>query len=224
MTQLLDDGIRKQLLQVFSGLTEPVSLIFFGSRDQNCEYCEDTLQLLEEISGLSDKLELVVYDLDRNLSEAQEFAVEYAPAICIGHRKGDHLVHYGIRYYGVPGGHEFSTLIRDILMVSARDSGLKDDTREFLKTLFHPIQLQVFVTPTCPYCPQAVFLAHQMAFESGMVEADMVEATEFPDLADRYGVSGVPHTIINEGAIEIVGAVPEAELLGKIQQVVADEA
>ncbi len=63
-------------------------------------------------------------------------------------------------------------------------------------------------------------LAHQMALESPMVQAEMVEAMEFPDLADRFEVSGVPQTTINDGAGTVVGAVPEAHLLKEIQQAV----
>lgn len=66
-------------------------------------------------------------------------------------------------------------------------------------------------------------LAHQMAMESKMVQAEAVEATEFPELADRYGVSGVPHTTINFGAEEMVGAAPEHMLVQKIQQAIDQE-
>ena len=61
-------------------------------------------------------------------------------------------------------------------------------------------------------------LAHQMAMESPMVTAEAVEATEFPDLANRYDVSGVPQTTINAGAVNVVGAVPEKTLIEKIGQ------
>jgi protein-disulfide isomerase len=60
-------------------------------------------------------------------------------------------------------------------------------------------------------------LAHMMAMENPLVQAEMVSAMEFPDLADRYGVSGVPHTVINDGAGNIVGAVPEADLTAAIK-------
>ena len=64
-------------------------------------------------------------------------------------------------------------------------------------------------------------LAHQMALESPMVEAEMVEATEFPELSKRFHVSGVPQTTINAGAGTVVGAVPEDQLLKEIQRAVA---
>jgi hypothetical protein len=63
-----------------------------------------------------------------------------------------------------------------------------------------------------------VVLAHQMALESPMVEAEMVEAMEFPELSDRHQVSGVPQTTINDGAGRLVGAVPEEHLLAEIMR------
>ena len=67
-------------------------------------------------------------------------------------------------------------------------------------------------------------LAHQMAIESEMVQAEAIEASEFPELADRYGVSGVPHTTINDGAGEMVGAAPEQYLVEQIKQALANRA
>ena len=78
-----------------------------------------------------------------------------------------------------------------------------------------PVHIQVFVTPTCPYCPCAVVLAHKLAMASELVTADMVEATEFPHLANKYHVHGVPRTVVNE-TIHIEGAVPEAALMSEI--------
>lgn len=80
--------------------------------------------------------------------------------------------------------------------------------------------MQVFVTPTCPYCAGAVVLAHQMAVASPMVRADMVEAMEFPHLSVKYQVMGVPRTVINE-TVHIEGAVPEPMVLVKLQEALA---
>jgi len=63
-----------------------------------------------------------------------------------------------------------------------------------------------------------VYLAHQMAMESKFVTGEMVEAMEFPELSSQFNVSGVPHTIINNGSGEVVGAVPEARLMGEIEK------
>lgn len=60
-------------------------------------------------------------------------------------------------------------------------------------------------------------LAHMLAMENPLVQAEMVEAMEFPTLADRHQVSGVPHTVINDGAGNVVGAVPESNLVAAIR-------
>jgi glutaredoxin-like protein len=212
---LLNTEISNQVKEAFTQLDQEVEVLFFG-RQEGCEYCDQTLQLIEEVTNLSDKLFLTVYDVDVNADDAAKFNVDKTPGLVITGREGDQLVDFGVRYAGVPSGHEFSSLIQDIILVSGRDSRLSDQTREFLSNLTEPVSLQVFVTPTCPYCPPAVILAHQMAMESPMVQAEMVEAMEFPELSSKHGVSGVPQTTINDGAGHLVGAVPEQQLLAEI--------
>jgi glutaredoxin-like protein len=218
MEKVLNDQIVKQIQEAFAEVQEPVEVLLFGSKD-NCEYCNEAKQLLEEVTALNDKLSLNVYDIQDNADVASKFKVTNAPGIVIAARDNAEVKNLGIQFSGIPSGHEFSTLINDILIVSRRESGLDAKTREFLKNLDKPLHLQVFVTPTCPYCPRAVLLAHQMAMENPqMIIAEGVEATEFPDLANRFNVRGVPQTVINSGAGSVVGAVPEQNLLAEIQR------
>jgi len=122
---------------------------------------------------------------------------------------------YGIRFYGIPSGYEFASLLEAIRMVGSDEVELQPATRQFLAELAAPLHLQVFVTPSCPYCPRAVMLAHRLAYVSAHVTADAVEVTEFPDLGDRYQVMGVPRTVIDE-VVHVEGAVPEGTLLAKL--------
>jgi hypothetical protein len=87
---------------------------------------------------------------------------------------------------------ETRELVEDIRLVSHGKAGLSDATHKELEKLDHPDHIQVFVTPTCSYCPQAVVLAHKLALASDQFTADMVEAEEFPQLAELYQVMGVP--------------------------------
>jgi len=146
-TRLLNDAIIEEVREVFDQLQEPVEVLFFG-QEAGCEYCEDTLQLVQEIVALSDKLGMQVYDLDRDASIARQYKVDKAPGVVIAARDGDQLRDYGIRYAGIPAGHEFSSLVHDLILVSGRDSGLDAKTRQFLAGLKEPVMLQVFVTPT----------------------------------------------------------------------------
>jgi glutaredoxin-like protein len=216
-TKLLENEITRQVQEAFKQLKEPAQVLFFGKKE-DCQYCQDTLQLIEEVVALSDKLGLEVHDIDDELALAQQYRIDKTPGFMIAGKDGEQILDFGIRFAGIPSGHEFSYLIHDLILVSGRDSGLSSKARQVLQNLDRPVLLQVFVTPTCPYCPQAVVLAHQMALESLMVEAEMVEAMEFPELSNQFGVSGVPQTTINSGAGTVIGAVPEDSLLVEIQE------
>jgi glutaredoxin-like protein len=146
-SRLLNDDITAQVRQVFSQLMEPVDVLFFGSKE-DCESCDDMLQLVTEVTDLDDKLSLSVYDIEADRNVAEQYRVDKTPGLVIAGRDGDRLTDYGIRYAGIPAGHEFSSLVHDLLLVSSRDSGLSDQTRAFLKGISKPVLLQVFVTPT----------------------------------------------------------------------------
>lgn len=206
---MIPDRDKPKVRERLSRMDAPVTIVYFTQEDE-CLYCRETHELMEDLVELSDKIKLEVYDFVRDAQKVREYGVTRIPAIAIvGDR--DH----GIRYYGVPAGYEFAGFLEDLIMVSNRDSGLSKGSRGRLKALESPIHLQVFVTPTCPYCPGAVRLAHQFAFESDLVTADMVEATEFPDLSNKYMVMGVPKTVVNElPAVE--GMLGEDEFLDAV--------
>ena len=147
MEKLLNEQVVSQIKQTFEQMKEPVQILFFGSQD-NCEYCNDTRQLLEEVAAIDAKVSLSVYDLQDDADMAASFNVDKAPAIVIAAKDGEQVIDLGVQYSGIPAGHEFGTLINDILLVSGRDSGLSAEVREFLKNLEKPLHLQVFVTPT----------------------------------------------------------------------------
>ncbi|HJW89917.1 MAG TPA: thioredoxin family protein [Anaerolineales bacterium] len=147
MAELLNDDVKSQIREVFEQLKEPVQVLFFG-RTTDCEYCEDTRQLVEEVTALSDQLTLAVHDLDQDADIASQYRVDKTPGLVVAGLDGDQVIDYGIRYSGIPSGHEFTSLIHDLVLVSSRDSGLRENTRQLLSKLSTPIHLQVFVTPT----------------------------------------------------------------------------
>ena len=147
MAELLNEDIVKQIQEVFTGLKQPVHVLFFGSKE-NCQYCDETRQLAEEVVATSEKLSIAIYDVDADADLAEKYHVEGTPAMIIAAKEGDQVTDFGVRLMGIPSGHEFTSFIQDILLVSNRDSGLNPQTREFLKGLNKPVLLQVFVTPT----------------------------------------------------------------------------
>jgi alkyl hydroperoxide reductase subunit AhpF len=145
--RLLNEDIIRQLTEFFQQMQEPVEVLFFG-RKSDCEYCGDTLQLIQEVVETSDKLGLSTYDIDEEAALAKQYRVERTPGVVIAGRDGDQILDYGIRYSGIPSGHEFSSLINSLVLVSSRDSGLDPQTRQSLAGLNKPVLLQVFTTPT----------------------------------------------------------------------------
>jgi len=85
--------------------------------------------------------------------------------------------------------------------------------------LTKPVHLKVYVTLTCPYCPTAVHLAHQLAMASPLITAEMIELAEFPHLANRDQVMGVPKTVV-EGLGMFEGALPEPLYVDKVINIV----
>jgi glutaredoxin-like protein len=108
-----------------------------------CQYCRETRQILEEVSALSDKITLNVFDFVTDKHVADKYKVNKIPATVIEGEKD-----YGIRYYGIPSGYEFSALLEDIVDISRSESGLSGTAKTLLKQVDKPLNLQVFVTPT----------------------------------------------------------------------------
>ena len=183
-------------------LVDEVRLVVF-SQEVPCLFCKETELVATELAEISPKIKVEKYDFVRDMMKAKEFRIDKIPAIAVIGKKD-----YGVRFYGIPSGYEFNSLVGAILDVSRAESGLSQKTKDVLKLIDNSVHIQVFVTPTCPLCPAAVRLAHRLAIESDMIWADMVESTEFVPLAQKYSVTGVPKIVINE-KFEFNGAVPE---------------
>ncbi len=215
---LMDEKTRNDVKEILADLTGPVKLVVFTTRDPSCRYCNETRMISEEVAELSDKISVEVYDRDDHPDMVERYRIDKFPATAI---LGENDRDYDIRFFGIPSGYEFSTLLEDIKLVSGGKVELMPETQEFLDSLTEPLKLEVFVTPTCPYCPRSVFLAHRLAMASDKVIGHMIEATEFPELSTSFQVMGVPRTIINGNAYPVVeGAMPEQMLLPKLKEAV----
>lgn len=217
---ILQDKDRAAVQEAFAGLAQPVHLVLVTSAESG-EYSEVARALLDEVTALHEHLSLEVLDLVAEAERAAALGVDKAPTVVFlaGSERTDH----GIRFAGLPSGYEFATLVEAIrLLGGASEAALQPATMAFLERLSAPMRLQVFVTPTCPYCPRAVVLAYRLALASPQVSAEGVEVSEFPELGDRYAVMGVPKTVIDE-LVHIEGAAPESVLLQKLREALVGE-
>lgn len=218
---LLQEKDRQYLKKLFEEkLANKVKIVFF-TQNISCEYCLDTEMILKEVASLSDKIDVESHNFIEEKELAEKFKVDKVPAIVLLRVENGEEKDFGIRFYGIPSGYEFTSLIEDIIGVSRAETDLSVETKERLKKIDSPLHIQVFITPTCPYCPKAVMLAHKFAIESESVRADMIEAIEFPDLSDRYRVYAVPKIIVND-KVEFEGALPEPHFLEKVLEAVIE--
>lgn len=207
---LIPDEHREHIKnELAENLVNPVRLIMF-TQQLECQMCAQTKQLVTEVAGLSDKIQAEVHDFVADAELAKQFGVDKIPAVVlVGQRD------YGVRLYGLPYGYEFQTLMSALTAVSRGRTDLSEETKTKLQTVRTPVHIQVFVTLTCPHCPAAASMAHKFAVENELIKADVIDAGEFPQLASKYGVMGVPKIVINE-QIEFVGAVPENVFLDHV--------
>ncbi len=193
--RLLDDKTRKALTERFQNeLEEEVHLILFkGIGNEEYEnWCE---RLLKELEELSEKITASIYNVLEKTDLVEKYEIISTPTILISPEKG-----YKIRCAGSPMGYEAWSFIETIVAVSKGESGLGSKAKEIAKEIVSrgiEVKASVFVTPSCPYCPQQVLAANKFAIEAkGFFTAECVEAQENIELATKFNVSGVPHTVI----------------------------
>jgi alkyl hydroperoxide reductase subunit F len=201
MPDLMDEKTRKELKRVLGKLPARVDIFYF-TQENACPGCRDQQRLLEEIAKHSDKIRLKVFDFVRDSGEADRYRIDKIPATVLVGKKD-----YGIRFYGLTAGYEFQSLIEAIVMIATGKSGLTAEFEEMVRHIDQPAHIEVMTTLTCPYCPRAVHAALQLAMVNDNIRADMVESAEFPQLTQRYDVTGTPKTVINE-THSFVGAMP----------------
>jgi alkyl hydroperoxide reductase subunit AhpF len=152
---LLDQEIRGQISEVFADLDEQIRLILFTRRksplvlpgrsaEEDCPSCEDAEALFGEVAELSDKIELEIHDVREEPEVASQYGIDRVPALVL---RGPHDAGL-VRFFGLPAGYEFSTLIADVVDVSKSTIQLSQRTRDELENLEEDVHIQVFVTPT----------------------------------------------------------------------------
>lgn len=189
MERLIDDKTREDLKAYFvSVLRRKVEVDVYT--DQKDELSEFTIQFCRELAELTDQLVINVLPH----KEGRDFGITTDPFLVIGSNLG-----YSVIFNGTPANHEASSLLEMIKLISIGESGLSSAVKEKLKHIDKKANVRVFVTPACPYCPYSVILATAFVIEKpDMISLEVVEAQENVELSQKFNVSSVPLTIIND--------------------------
>jgi len=201
-----------------SELVSEIPIVLFISSD--CQYCDPVRQLLEDITSVSDD------KIDFTTRELQDFhqkilGVSRGPVILIGKNAE-------IRYTGAPFGEEAWGFLEAIVLASNRKHELEPYKND-LSSLDRKVKIETIVTPTCPWCPHAALIAHKIAVASrGKVISDVVEAYEFPEIADKFNVTAVPTIVLSvdsnySGNVFTIGAPKPKTLINAILKLGVEE-
>lgn len=170
-----------------------VNILAFLAGDDESKKLRGTLEKLgEEEKGLKiDFLEKSTHE-----EKFKKYAMELVPGSVIIGKKD-----YGIKYHGVPQGKEYKAYKSLLELVSKGEIGLKEDTIKKIKSLEFPLEIMVFTTPPCTYCPKAINVASQFAMANEKITAVFVDSVYFDELAEKFEVTSVPKIVINKMAV-----------------------
>lgn len=226
MEKLIDANTEKQLKEKFSSeMGGDIELKLFinpvlGIGNQGAEQINGFARgLCRELSAIEPKIKFS--EVNMNDAAVSALKITTSPSIAIGFKQG-----YKIIYNGAPLGYEATGFIESIIAASSGKHGFGLQEEKMLAAVTGEVDLKVFVTPTCPYCPKSVVLANRIAVAlKGKARAECVEATENRALAEKFNLSSVPQQVINDDPASItVGAPQEKQFVLQVMKYGAPKA
>ena len=212
--KMFNEEIQGQLKEVFEEMKGDVTIALF-TKEGECPTCEETRAYMEEVSELTDKIHLAEYDIHKDAELAKSYNVAMVPSIVLLDANREYK---GVKFNGIPAGHEINSFIPAILEVSGNVSEMPKELEERIMKIDKPMNIKVFITLSCPHCPGAVQKAHKMALMNPFIDAEMIEAETFGELSMKHNVSGVPKIVIND-AYDLIGNQPIQEFLNTMEKI-----
>lgn len=207
---VLAGEVQKQLTAVFEKMPHPVPLYLFTQPGRNDVLNQAARAMIRAFREVSAKIEFREFDLGHEL--AHKWDVTVSPTLLFDPER------YAIRYLGVPYGEEGRTFLGILLLLGFRSSGMSEQSLKILQKIDYRRLVKVFVSATCPYCPDQALTVVRAALERPeMVSVEIVDIQANPELAERYSAFSVPQTYANEVLIG-QGAQPEELFLSSLEK------
>ena len=208
--QALLEQAQARLVATFEKMPYEVHLLLFTSPLKNDPFCEAARQVIRTIRQITPKVTLREYDLSHKI--AKDLNAEHSPTLVFDPDR------YEVRWLGAPLGEEGRTFVEALIMMGYRKTGLNEDSIKVLQRIDSPRHVKVFVSPTCPYCPQQAVNALKAAIEKPeMISLEIIDIQANPELADQYSAHSVPQVFANDVLIA-QGAQPEELFMLSLQK------
>lgn len=192
-SSLLSDAIRGQLKGIFAKMENDVTLVSIV--DENLPKSVELRDFLLDVAELGDKIHLELYNKGENPAMEEKIHADKFPVVSLLNANGEYS---GVKYHGVPGGHELNSFILAIYNLAGPGQALDAGILDTIKSINKKANIKVMVSLACHYCPDVVVGAQRIAIENPNVEAEMVDISQFQDIKKKYKVMSVPAMIIND--------------------------
>jgi thioredoxin reductase (NADPH) len=205
-----EERVRAQLEKLFQNMPNQIPLFLFTEPGVNEPFISGARQVIRLIREMTSQVTLREFGLDHAL--AKKWKATSSPTILFDPE------HFQIRWLGAPVGEEGKTFVAALQMMGFRATGLSQDSLKILQKIREPRALKIFVSPTCPYCPQQAVNAFKAAVEKpDLISLEIIDIQANPDLARQYGAQSVPQTFA-DGKRIAMGAQPEELFLYSLEK------
>jgi len=199
-----------QLKATFAKMPNEIPLLLFTEKGREDVFAQANRQVIRAFRELTDKISLREYDIDHDL--ARKYNVSAAPTLVIAPDR------YNIHWIGAPMGEEARTFLELLMLVGSGNSNASDQSLKVLERIDEPRHIKVFISPTCPYCPQqAVNGAKAAVARPDLITLELIDIQCRPDIAQQYGAHSVPVAYANEALIG-QGAQAEEVFMSSLQK------
>jgi len=180
-----------QLKTVFEKMPHEIPLYMFVEKGKDDDFIRASRQMVRAFRELTDKITFKEFSLDHEL--AKKWQVTASPTLLIAPET------YSIRWLGAPVGEEGRTFLETLILVGLKQSNFNDQARKVIQNINSRRQIKVFVSPTCPYCPQQAVNTVRAAIEKPeLISLEIIDIQANPEIADQYAAQSVPQTFANE--------------------------
>lgn len=166
---------------------------------------DELLNFLQQFASVSEHIDVQQADRPEQLRSPISFMIEAAGQDS------------GIVFSGVPGGHEFNSLVLAVLQASGTPLKLDQTLQDLIAAVEEPLQFEVFVSLSCHNCPDVVQALNQFALLNRNIRTEMIDGGLYPELVEQNNIQGVPTVLLN-GKVFANGKIDTAALIAKLQQ------
>lgn len=193
---LINDKLKKDLTPIFDKLAEEI--VLRAVVDMESEKGKELAGFLAAIASMSEKLHLEAYSVAET-DAALELNRDYLPVVGL-YKNGKYS---GAAFHGVPGGQEINSFVLAIYNLGGPGQEISRWTVKKIEKLSGKTNIKICVSLACHYCPKVVAACQRLAILNDDIEAEMIDATLYQELVEKYKIERIPLIIINDKDVYI---------------------